>query len=219
MVRNWLRRQNNFGKLKKEIRTDHTLAEALWTTGNFDARVLATMIADPQALTAKTVDTWVKDLSNYGITGTFAVLVRQSPLGPKRMDRWMKSANEWICSLGWSVLGGLPSREELPDTFFESYLKTIEATIHSSKNRVRYNMNMALISIGVRSAGLHRKAAAAARRIGTVVVDHGKTGCKTPDAVSHMDKTLAHRAKQAAAHQKRNTTRKRVRTRRVARQV
>ena len=47
----------NFGKLKKEIRTDHKLAEALWTTGNFDARVLATMIADPQALTAKTVDT------------------------------------------------------------------------------------------------------------------------------------------------------------------
>ena len=131
----------------------------------------------------------------------------------------MKSENEWICPLGWGVLGGLPSREELPDTFFEPYLKTIEAKIHSSKNRVRYNMNMALISIGVRSAGLHRKAAAAAKRIGTVVVEHGKTGCKTPDAVSYMDKTLAHRAKLATAHQKRDTTRKRVHTRRVASQI
>ena len=144
----------NFGKLKTEINTDHKLAEALWTTGNFDARVLATMIADPQALTAKTVDAWVKDLSNYGLTGAFAVLVRQSPLGPKRMDRWMKSENEWICSLGWGVFGGLPSNEELPDAFFEPYLKTIEAKIHSSKNRVRYK-NRFLSEIGATLAGLH----------------------------------------------------------------
>ena len=202
----------NLGTLKKEINTDHKLAEALWATGNFDARVLATMIADPQALTAKTVDAWVKDLSNYAITGAVAVLVRQSPLGLKRMDKWMKSENEWICSLGWGVLGGLSSNEDLPDAFFAPYLKTIEANIHASQNRVRYNMNMAVIAIGVRSAALHKTAAATARRIGTVMVDHGNTACKTPDAVSYMAKTVAHRAKQAAARQTEKAARRNTRT-------
>ena len=34
------------GRLHKTIGTDHGLARALWATGNHDARVLATMIAD-----------------------------------------------------------------------------------------------------------------------------------------------------------------------------
>ena len=36
----------NLGKLRKEIRTDHELARGLWESGNHDAAVLATMVAD-----------------------------------------------------------------------------------------------------------------------------------------------------------------------------
>ena len=38
------------GQLKKKIKTDHALAEQLWATGNHDARILATMVADPAQL-------------------------------------------------------------------------------------------------------------------------------------------------------------------------
>ena len=34
----------DLGKTKKEIKTDHPLAESLWASGNHDARVLATMV-------------------------------------------------------------------------------------------------------------------------------------------------------------------------------
>ena len=37
----------HFATLKKKIKTDHDLALQLWKSGNYDARVLATMIADP----------------------------------------------------------------------------------------------------------------------------------------------------------------------------
>ena len=56
-------------------------------------------------------------------------------------------------------------------------------------------MNGALIGIGLRSAGREKKAVAVARRIGVVEVDHGETGCKTPDAAGYIAKTKAHRAK------------------------
>jgi 3-methyladenine DNA glycosylase AlkD len=56
----------------------------------------------------------------------------------------------------------------------------------------RYAMNGAVIGIG--NAALRRAATAAARRIGTVRVDHGDTGCTTPDAVAYIDKTWSRKA-------------------------
>ncbi len=56
-------------------------------------------------------------------------------------------------------------------------------------------MNNALISIGIRNPMLQKKATAAAKRIGLVDVDHGKTGCKTPEAVSYIKKAVAHQTK------------------------
>jgi len=55
----------NLGKLKKKIKTDQALAEELWASGNHDARVLATMIADPAALKSRQLDTWARDLDSY----------------------------------------------------------------------------------------------------------------------------------------------------------
>ena len=52
-------------------------------------------------------------------------------------------------------------------------------------------MNMAVIAIGCRSAGLRKEANAAARRIGVVEVDHGDTACKTPAAAEYIDKAWA----------------------------
>ncbi len=51
---------------------------------------------------------------------------------------------------------------------------------------------------GVSYAKLEKKAIAAANRIGKVEVDHGETGCKTPDAVTYIPKAAAHARKKAA---------------------
>lgn len=50
------------------------------------------------------------------------------------------------------------------------------------------------IAIGTRSETLEAKALAAAARIGKVIVDHGQTNCKTPDAVSYIKKARARKS-------------------------
>ena len=65
-------------------------------------------------------------------------------------------------------------------------------------NRVRHEMNGALISIGLRDGNLRRSVLTIARRIGPVQVDHGETGCKTPDIVPYIERTLARREAKAA---------------------
>jgi 3-methyladenine DNA glycosylase AlkD len=186
----------NLGKLKKEIRTNHDLALELWNSGNHDARVLATMIADPEKLDNETAEAWIKDCGNYVITDAVCGAISASPMARRKMEKWTKSKQEWIGRAGWWLLAGVAAKhEDLPDSYFEEYLEKIESDIHTSKNRVRDAMNTALINIGLRSAALEKKVKAAAKRIGTVEVDHGETSCKTPDAIEYIDKVKAYRAK------------------------
>ena len=57
-------------KLRKKIKVDHDLALALWATGNHDARILATKIADPKCTTSEQLEEWVNILDNLA-TGQF----------------------------------------------------------------------------------------------------------------------------------------------------
>ncbi len=176
-------------KLKRTIKVDHDLAEELWATGNFDARYLATMIADPASMTSKRLNAWGKDLDCYAITDGFAALAVQSPAAESCMKRWTMAKGEWVGQAGWWLLSNFAKNDDrYSDSYMEEYLQIIESRIHSSKNRVKHSMNGALISIGIRNARLRKKALDAAGRIGKVQVDHGKTACKTPGAVAAIQK-------------------------------
>jgi 3-methyladenine DNA glycosylase AlkD len=183
-------------KLRKKIKTDHHLAVKLRATANHDARILATMIADARQMTDREIENWSKDLNDYVVTDAFAKLVSLSPPARKKMERWTKSKSEWTGRAGWLLAGMIAMQDkELTDDYFENQLEIIERDIHSAKNRVRDAMNSALIGIGLRNARLEEKALAAAARIGKVTVDHGQTGCKTPDAAQYIRKAAARKRK------------------------
>jgi 3-methyladenine DNA glycosylase AlkD len=188
----------HLGALKKRLTPNHPLAEQLWATGNHDARILATMIADPARMDDAALDTWAAGLRNYVETDAFVNVAGSAPTAHACLDRWIAADGEWIESAGWQVLGHLALHDPtLPDTTFTPYLAIIEHSIHTRKNRVRHAMNGALIAIGSRNADLEAAALAVAAAIGRVVVDHGQTGCKTPDATAYIRKTRAHHAARA----------------------
>ncbi|MBL7993565.1 MAG: DNA alkylation repair protein [Candidatus Kapabacteria bacterium] len=180
-------------KLRKKIKCAQSLALELWETDNHDARILATMIADPAKCTAVVIEDWAKDLDNYALTDALGNLAAQTPEAHKLMTRWMQSEEEWLGTLGWVILSVEARNSALPDSFFAPYLSIIEREIHLQKNRVRYSMNGALISIGGRGGSLEEQALASAARIGKVRVDHGDTNCKTPDAATYIKKITARR--------------------------
>jgi 3-methyladenine DNA glycosylase AlkD len=187
------------GVLTKKIKTDHALALELWESGNHDARVLATMICDPAQLDARTIDAWMKDCTNYVLTDALSGPVAAGTLAKNRMEKWIKTKDEWTSTAGWNVLCRIAENPELlSEAALAKLLRMIEATIDDAPNRTRYSMNQALITIGLRSSALQKAAIAAAERIGPVAVDHGETGCKTPEAASYILKTAAYREQKAA---------------------
>ncbi len=191
----------HLGKLQKRLKGDHALAEALWASGNTDARHLATMVADPALLSRKALDGWVKGANYYALTDLFVNHVAsRSPHAREAMVAWMGSNSEWVERAGWTLLAVLALRDAtLEDADLEPFLARIERDIHGAKNWVRGAMNSALISLGAREGALGDKALAAARRIGKVEVDHGETSCKTPEAAGYILKMRAHRAARAAS--------------------
>lgn len=184
-------------ELRKRIGVDQGLAEELWRSGNHDARVLATMVADPDHVAEETLEAWREGLDDYVLTDAFSKLVARTPFAREKTEEWTTSKHEWTGQAGWNLLAQLAMRGSLPDDYFAPYLERIERDVHRSANRIRHSMVMALCSIGMRSGTLEKEAVAAARRIGEVEVDHGETGCRTPSPEAYIRRARERRAAMA----------------------
>lgn len=181
---------SEIAKLKKKIKVDHALAAELWETGNAEARILSLSIADPEKLTRADADRFVTEGQVRFIGSYLSALLARSPIGEETMKAWMKSADEYFREMGYAIFAVRlkNSPDATTDGEAEKLLAKIEREIHASPNWARYAMNGAVIAIGTCKPALRERAIEAARRIGEVSVDHGKTNCKTPDAVAYLAK-------------------------------
>ena len=199
----------DLGKIAKSIKTDHDLAQQLWDSGNHDARVLALRVADPVALDEALAGRWLGDVDNYILAEGLGGLCSQTPHARRLSDAWRDSPAEWTASTGWFIV---TCTAEDPDVWsvqeLRGLLRQIETEIAERPNRVRHEMNGALIVIALRDGNLRRSVLAAAGRIGPVKVDHGQTGCKTPEVAPYVERTLAYRAAKAARQAERASKRK-----------
>jgi 3-methyladenine DNA glycosylase AlkD len=192
----------NYGDLKplvKKIGRNQDVAAALWSSGIHDARLVATMIAEPEKMTRAQVESWLDDCTNYPITDAVAGVAAQMPGSLEMARAWIEREGEWITSAGWNVVAVNGSKGRLTEQDVDGMLEKIERAIHTQPNRTRHAMNNVLIGIGGSIRSLTPRALAVAKAIGTVKVDHGETGCQTPDAAVYIAKVIARRiAKQAA---------------------
>ena len=60
----------NLQLLARQLGRDHALAAALWDTGWYEARMLATLIDEPARVTPAQMERWCRDFDNWGICDT-----------------------------------------------------------------------------------------------------------------------------------------------------
>lgn len=195
----------HLGQLKKQLvgrgkdkQLAHELARQLWQSGNFDARTLATMIADPLQLTPANAEAWAADLTNHSLADALAGLVAETDFARTKAEAWMTAPGEYRQRLGYALLGRLALQPNtLADTDLEPYVTRIEQQLQAAPNRAKEGMNNALIAIGSRSEALRALVEAAADRIGPVEIDHGATACQTFDIRPYLAKVWARKAVKA----------------------
>src|SRR5262249_58027028 len=90
--------------LQKRLGTDHPLAQQLWNSGNHDARVLATLIADTGRANDALLEEWLHDSQGRALLTMFAAFAGRSRAGRDAAWRWIEDLAEHRQAAGWTVL-------------------------------------------------------------------------------------------------------------------
>ena len=182
-------------KIQKRIKTDHKLALELYDTGISDAMYLAGLIVDDGQMSKKDLQRWA-DGAYWYMLSEFTVpwVAAGSPFGREIALEWIDSKKENIAAAGWATLSSLVAIKddaELDMAELKQLVGRTQKTIHQQANRVRYTMNMFVISVGCYVKALTPLALEAGKKIGTTNVDMGDTACKVPNVVEYIEKVKA----------------------------
>lgn len=154
-------------KLAKELGRDTALARALWKTGIPEARLLATLVADPADTTRAQVERWIRDVASWDVCDGLALnLVDKTDWAWDAAAAWSAREEEWGKRLGLATMAGLAwHRKEAPDALFAPYFARCEAAALDDRNYVKKAASWALRQMGKRSPALRKKALASAARL------------------------------------------------------
>src|SRR5262249_44266235 len=81
----------------KRLGRNHELAAALWGTGWYEARMLASFVDDPALVTPAQMDRWCRDFDNWAICDTACFhLFDRTPHAFSRVERWSDKPSEFV---------------------------------------------------------------------------------------------------------------------------
>lgn len=179
-------------KVQKKVKKNYELSMKLFDTGIYDAKYLAGLIADEKAMTKEDLQHWMQSAGSNGISiYTVAWIAAESDYGNELAREWIESEVEDIAAGGYSTYSSLIAtkpNEELDIDEIRRLLDHVANVIHEERNKVRYQMNSFVISVGGYIDELTDKAIKCGELIGKVNVNMGNTACKVPSIVSYIEK-------------------------------
>ena len=154
-------------KLARRIEKGHDLALQLWETGIHEARLLATMIDDPSAVTDTQMENWAADFNSWDVVDQACNnLFRRTPFAHTKAADWAARDEEFVKRAGFALMAVLAVHDrEASDTVFEKYLALVEREAGDDRNYVKKAVNWALRQIGKRDPSMREKATIVAGRI------------------------------------------------------
>jgi 3-methyladenine DNA glycosylase AlkD len=154
-------------QIARKLGRSQALAEALWKTDIYEARLLACFVGEPDKLAPALMDRWCRDFDNWGIVDTVCFkLFDQSPLAWARIEPWAKQKGEFQRRGGFVLLACLAAHAEgIPDEQFIRYLPLLEWGATDERNFVKKGVSWALRMIGLQSPGLRKECGKLAARL------------------------------------------------------
>lgn len=154
-------------RLAKELGADHALALALWRTEVHEARILASMVAEPERVTERQMEGWVKGFDSWDVCDQVCGnLFDRTPFARPKSIEWAGREPEFVKRAGFAIMAwrAVHDREAGDDDFLE-LLPVIDREADDPRNFVKKAVSWALRQIGKRNRALNRAAIAAARRL------------------------------------------------------
>ena len=142
------------------------LALELWSTGIHEARILATLVADPMRVDNEQQESWVGDLSSWDLCDFAADLFSRSRAARRTIRAWARRPEGYVKRCAFSMIARRAVwAKAAPDREFLGYLPLIRRGATDERNEVKKGVSWALRQIGKRNRSLHAAAVAEANAI------------------------------------------------------
>lgn len=179
-------------KLAKQIGKNHKLAQALWNSNNYDAKVVAILIDEVKLITREQIESQVEDIDYGYLVHVFSACgapVANTPFIAELASEWIESTDSVRrrCAYGFLYELSKSKKKSAPDDgYFLGYIKHIEQAFVKENNAVHMSMAAALMGIGKRNLKLNRAALKVANNLGPIPVETGKSKCEPFDVSKHL---------------------------------
>ena len=152
--------------IAKSCGVDHALALELWKTDIHEARMLATLVADSEALTEAEREDWVLDITSWDLCDSAADLFGRVPASSRPIEVWARRPEGFVKRCAFSMIARRAVwAKQAPDREFLGYLPMIRRAATDDRNEVKKGVSWALRQIGKRNRALHSAAIDEAERI------------------------------------------------------
>ncbi len=153
--------------LGKRLGRNHELAQALWETGIYEARMLAAFVDEPALVTPAQMDRWCRDFDNWAICDTLCFhLFDKTRPAFRKVGQWAKLKGEFQERAGFALLASLALHDKKADTaLFAERMPLIERAASDKRNFVKKGVSWALRGIGLRRPELRAAAVQVATRL------------------------------------------------------
>ncbi|QWP77358.1 DNA alkylation repair protein [Lysobacter sp. K5869] len=157
----------NIQAVAKRLGRDHALAEALWDSGWYEARLLAAYLDDPALVSAAQMDRWARGFDNWAVCDTVCfALFDRSPLAWRKIEQWARREDEFVRRAAFALLASKSVHDkQAGDAPFLRGLELVETYAFDERNFVKKAVNWALRSVGKRNVALRAAALKTATRL------------------------------------------------------
>ncbi len=157
----------NLRRIAKEIGRDHALADSLWSSGIYEARIIACMIDDAKKVTEEQLERWVRDFDSWAVCdGCCSSLFDKTEFAYRKAIEWSERHEEYVKRAGFVLMATLAVHDKkADDRKFVKFLPVIKRESLDERNYVKKAVNWALRQIGKRSLDLNKVAIETAKSI------------------------------------------------------
>lgn len=153
--------------LAKRLGKDHALAMDLWRTRIHEARIMASLLAEPKHLTEEQMEEMVKDLDSWDVCDQCCSnLFSRCNLAWSKALEWSGRREEFQKRAGFSTMAALAVHDrKSEDKDFLPFVEAVVRESHDDRTYVRKAVNWALRQIGKRDLSLNGIAIGASETI------------------------------------------------------
>jgi len=154
-------------RIGRKIGRNHDLAASLWKTGIAEARIVASMIAAPEEMSAKDMDAWVIGIDSWDVCDQVCMnLFEKTPFVRQKIAEWSDRGEEFVKRAAFALIAGLAWHDkQAPDQDYMQFLQVIKHGATDERNFVKKAVNWALRNIGKRNARLNKATIKTAREL------------------------------------------------------